>query len=654
MKLKHFKFIFILLLVVFLVGCVAIDNTEKIINDVLSIKVDETYQIELPEEFDDLDSSKNIWFNSNDEVLLLTDGGIILGVSEGESVVTVTNKRYVYRLFVNVYVEVIEQFDELAYKNELYEITSYIRKQMASVGDEFFEPVFKMDGYDFTIQYFSLNPELLDMNGHYVRGLVNQPVLIKAVITYKGRTSEFNIQTIIEMIPAEKQRAKIQEFINEQARDIIASEYGNLPTLFSEYGLQVSWKANQPGVVGNNSKLYPAYDAVKVNLVASYSIGGKVEEMSFNYTSKGTKDKVEYVDRVLRELIQDNGSNFINTIYGNNVDIIQDFIYPDSVKQLRPGTGKQGTKMPGGPQYVVIHDTGMTGVDDNADGLNRYIHEQANSLSGRVASWHFSIDDTKAYQHVPTDEIAWHAGDGSRAFGTTYFNEDYKAWSIGGGNQNGIGIETCINPGNNYELTLKRTAKLTASLLLQYGLGLDRIKQHNNFSGKNCPAVIRGTAGLWETFLKDVEVEYFLMQIAKDIEVKWESSHPQIVNNSGKITKPINDTNVKLKLTIKLDGIEKVYNYYVNIAGYTADEKAEQVYLTLLTQVIPSRVSSNVTIPTVLEKYQATISWTSDKPEVLSETGIYTKPATETTVKLIANISINGKSYKKEFTVKVS
>jgi N-acetylmuramoyl-L-alanine amidase CwlA len=35
-------------------------------------------------------------------------------------------------------------------------------------------------------------------------------------------------------------------------------------------------------------------------------------------------------------------------------------------------------------------------------------------------------------------------------------------------------------------------------------LSVDRIRQHNAWSGKNCPAIIRRTPGLWEKILSRV------------------------------------------------------------------------------------------------------------------------------------------------------
>lgn len=320
------------------------------------------------------------------------------------------------------------------------------------------------------------------------------------------------------------------------------------------------------------------------------------------------------IDLFFENLIPKVADRWVNLLYTEDIKIIKDIVYPNTVKQLRPGNGRNGVKMPGGPQYIVIHDTGMTHEDDDADGLSRYIHAQANSETGRVASWHFSIDDKKVYQHIPTDEIGWHAGDGSRGFGEQKFNEKSQKYDIGGGNQNGIGIETCINPDNDYELTLKRTAKLTAKLLYKYRLGIERVKQHYDFSSKICPNVIINSRGLWEVFLKDVEAHLLLEPFNHKVEMKWENSHPQIIEASGRINTPIIDTIVNLKLSLVIDSFSKDYHYQVLVKGLSAKERIKQTYFDLYHRLKSLPNNKEINLPSENQHYQTKISWINKEP----------------------------------------
>lgn len=286
--------------------------------------------------------------------------------------------------------------------------------------------------------------------------------------------------------------------------------------------------------------------------------------------------KKEKFDQLFLNLIQNDGDYF-PVLYGKKVTCIQDFVYPSDITPLRPGIGKNGKKMPNGPQYIVIHDTGMTNDTDDAVGLNKYIHAQANKKDGRVASWHFSIDDSSCYQHVPTNEIAWHAGDGSNPYLSFYYNSNYKKECIGGGNQNGIGIETCINPKNDYEMTLKRTARLVAQLLHEYNLNSSRIKQHYDFSGKECPNVIRNTNGLWESFMLDVELEYKLIKIDPNATLHWTIDLPDVINYNGKKTIPDKDIKVNLQLNILSENDSFSYHYNVFVKGVHIQDISKKI-----------------------------------------------------------------------------
>lgn len=166
----------------------------------------------------------------------------------------------------------------------------------------------------------------------------------------------------------------------------------------------------------------------------------------------------------------------------NEIDatpIITDFIRENT--QGRPGHLRK-------IKHVVIHETGNNGRNANATSHNNYIHTEADN---QKKSWHYTVDDHEIYYHIPDNEIAFHAGDGLKK---------------GGGNMNGIGIEMCINPENDYELTLKNTAKLTAMLLEAYNLNTSDIKKHEDFSGKHCPDILL-SSGRWDEFIEMVHQE---------------------------------------------------------------------------------------------------------------------------------------------------
>ena len=157
------------------------------------------------------------------------------------------------------------------------------------------------------------------------------------------------------------------------------------------------------------------------------------------------------------------------------MNIIQDFI-PVGRKN-RPG------KKLNGPKYITIHDTANPSKGANALMHARYL--KGDDAANRPASWHFTVDDRNIVQHLPLDEVGWHAGDGSK----------------GPGNTSSIAIEICENADGDRTKAEENAAELVAQLLRQFGLPIDAVVQHNRWSGKNCPHIIRGRVGGWESFL---------------------------------------------------------------------------------------------------------------------------------------------------------
>jgi len=161
-----------------------------------------------------------------------------------------------------------------------------------------------------------------------------------------------------------------------------------------------------------------------------------------------------------------------------SMNIIQDFI-PEG-RRNRPGYKIIG------PKYITIHSTGNTNKGANAAAHGSYLRGAAANVP---ASWHYTVDDKEIRQHIPLDEVAWHAGDGGN----------------GPGNRSSLAIEICENKDGDLSKAIDNAALLTAHLLQQFNLGLNKIKQHYDWSGKNCPRVLRNKPGGWADFLAAVE-----------------------------------------------------------------------------------------------------------------------------------------------------
>ena len=166
--------------------------------------------------------------------------------------------------------------------------------------------------------------------------------------------------------------------------------------------------------------------------------------------------------------------------------------------------GKYGRHLyrPMRPTYITVHSTQTYVSNANAAHFARALANgnltATHNLLGYL-TWHFSVDQSSIYQHLPLNERGEHA--------------DYE-----GGSKTSIGIEMCENRGNSRAATLDRTAKLIAVLMKEYRIPLSNVVPHQhwvqirprtgkNLGHKDCPNFLmdNGKPGAkWQAFLAQV------------------------------------------------------------------------------------------------------------------------------------------------------
>lgn len=158
------------------------------------------------------------------------------------------------------------------------------------------------------------------------------------------------------------------------------------------------------------------------------------------------------------------------------------------VNQMNPSMYKYNAPYAMNPVEICIHNTANTATARNEVA---YMNRTAN-----YTSYHVAIDDKEAVQAIPFNRNAFAAGDGAN----------------GRGNRRAIHIEICysLDGGNNghqsarYLKAEENAALYTAYVLHQYGWGVDKVKKHQDYSGKYCPHVILAN-GKWQWFKNRVQ-----------------------------------------------------------------------------------------------------------------------------------------------------
>jgi hypothetical protein len=138
------------------------------------------------------------------------------------------------------------------------------------------------------------------------------------------------------------------------------------------------------------------------------------------------------------------------------------------------------------PIYITIHETGNRSIGADAKMHARYL--KGDSAAANSVSWHFTVDDHSVYQHLPVIESAYHAGDGGQGIG----------------NRQSIGIEICVNADGNIEQAKENAQWLVGKLMVDRGILIGNVVQHNHWSGKNCPQTMRET-NTWTAFKNGIQ-----------------------------------------------------------------------------------------------------------------------------------------------------
>ena len=137
-----------------------------------------------------------------------------------------------------------------------------------------------------------------------------------------------------------------------------------------------------------------------------------------------------------------------------------------NVRQLLVSGSKYNIKCPYqiAADSITVHNTAN---DATAENEVKYMISNNNQVS-----FHVAVDDKEAVQGIPLDRNAWHAGDGN-----------------GRGNRNSIAVEICYSKsgGDRFVKAERNAAELIAGMLKERGWGIDRVKKHQDWSGKYCP-----------------------------------------------------------------------------------------------------------------------------------------------------------------------
>lgn len=460
----------------------------------------------------------------------------------------------------DVYDEFMKQFKG----NNIYRDMTEIEKAYSMYGGS-------------TVEMESHNKDIFDNNGKLTKSFYDEKVNVTLHITLTNPAVQKDIDVVLtaKAMDGDERKATVKNWVEKNLfPDGYIYKTTVLPSHIDDYDVNLEWLNPNGGtfkvefsvdnpILGDNIGLlvkFTTKDGVKYNFELSCKaaitpITDPWQKIDLFVNTIADSEVTAFSYLVINWTSYSTG--YVPFITAGDLPVIEDILsYTDG--KNRTGITKTST------EYVVVHDTGSPSSGADATMHNNYIKNLNYSTDPdkRVVSWHFTVDDKLCYQHLPLDEVAWHAGDGSHRYGDVYKNTTYnKTDCIGGGNYNGIGIESCVNNGTDYTYTMRRLAKLVASLLVKYHLGIDRVKQHWHFSGKNCPQVMR-ESNRWNELIYLIKLEYYLMTELKGATLEWTSLTPDIMDNEGRVIgKQPSGTTLSYKVKVTYEGTSKEYTF---------------------------------------------------------------------------------------------
>ncbi len=375
------------------------------------------------------------------------------------------------------------------------------------------------------ITYVSSKPEFVTNEGLYIKHEYDEEVTLTCTVKWEGRVHTFDINFISVGIDDSEKLIKVKSWIENYLTTTKLTEGTVLPTTHPNYGGRIRWVCEQPDVIIDYKTLNLPVHAGTYRLIAEYTFNSPSAYEIVNYRVKldaTTLSMEERVKNFVKQSLIATEGDFFNLYEGStpvvNRSLLIDINDEKIVSHVQSGVMSavsqdfldqeiyKGYKLKNKEQivWIVVHESGMNTTGVNAERLAKTQHNSAYQGSSRDASWQYQVDDGEIYQSYEDNIYCWHA-------------------SAKRGNSNSIGIEMCVNPDGQFNAAMRNDARLIASFLIKYELGMLNVKQHFNFdpNGKNCPENIRNDFR-WFELMGMITREYTSQTLLKDVDINYE------------------------------------------------------------------------------------------------------------------------------------
>jgi len=410
MKIKGFILIvFLLSMGLISIGCTPVETPEEteptisVVASSVNLEVEETATIEVTigETTEDLE----VLYASNDENIATVNGNVITAIAEGTTKIVVSLKDYPeIKVEVTVTVEALEPVEPLTLTGDDQVLAGQTITLIATDVETTDNVVF-WESSDTTILTVSQTG--------VVTGVGGGDAFVKITSLQTGDT----LQKAITVIVPEPVSIEMGDLGYD--RITLSTVFRLSATVLPVGSVQdVIWTSSDESIAtiddtGRVTPLQPGEVTMKAK-VNNTEITG---EITFNVepTAMELLASFHNEDPIIKNIQvfgwEVNGTwnydmySSVNDFLNEDLEVTESLI--SLTRDNRPGTIKEST------QYITIHDTASGASGGTAAMHDAYVRTSAPS------SWHYSLGNDGIFHHVPDNEVAYHAGDGSRTYTLT-------------------------------------------------------------------------------------------------------------------------------------------------------------------------------------------------------------------------------------------
>ena len=271
----------------------------------------------------------------------------------------------------------------------------------------------------FTITWSSSNEEVFTNEGEYIRPYLDTPIVISyRVEVDKDHYYEDEFEMVVLGAPDDEKTQIVADWLqNEIIPDLNISGNILMPTTHPDHGTKITWTTGNSRVITTEGKVTRYVFDRYVDVRANIESGAMVKVVTFWFKvealdiSKMSEEAIlenflsAIAEEELKRVTFDEYSNISQTF---NALFFFDNEWEERIEYLIPlgAANRTGRKLES-VEFIVCHDT----ANNNA---GAYGH--AGYVTGSAAgstSWHYSCGADGIYHHIPNDEVAHHAGDGT-------------------------------------------------------------------------------------------------------------------------------------------------------------------------------------------------------------------------------------------------